>query len=471
MKKIILMATILFSCITLNVKAGSEYKNIYENYNNVGSELIISTTSQNATVEFDTTYEEFLEGLNCTAGSSHDGKTYCEISRSSDIRNVKFKKTGKYEFILNESRNCTNDGICEIEKSKFIYTITDKKIITVNNSKTVTMGIGSYDFGLKNLDKAVILIDHQYIDYDVIDFDLETICDITNDGSAVDTVLCKSSNPTSFNSLKFKTNAEYVIHVDYWVESDNTFTNYYTVYTFNIVDNTLDIQNPSTVGNVIETNGEDKNIELDNTGLIANIRDTELSSSIVLTENSKVEKIEINKAEFIKAKENNVSLKYEMKQSDKVQYEWNFLASDLKDDGFGNIDLKLKTEEVPEKLQKEFKTESAYLINFAHHGELPGKASIKVYVGDKYKPGDVLDFYYDDEENNKIESISKGLKVTDDGYVTVTISHCSNYILNLASSTSNNSQTSSMNTVLYGGIAIVSLLGIGYLLVNKKKNN
>lgn len=67
------------------------------------------------------------------------------------------------------------------------------------------------------------------------------------------------------------------------------------------------------------------------------------------------------------------------------------------------------------------------VISTKHEGKLPGMADLTIYVGDKYKPGDVLDFYYYD--NGTLEPIRMGLVVDANGYVKVTLSHCCEYIL------------------------------------------
>lgn len=68
------------------------------------------------------------------------------------------------------------------------------------------------------------------------------------------------------------------------------------------------------------------------------------------------------------------------------------------------------------------------MISFKHHGPLPSKATITVYVGDQYKNGQNLNLYYFNEEENKIEEIDTNLKVAK-GYVEFEISHCSDYFL------------------------------------------
>lgn len=73
------------------------------------------------------------------------------------------------------------------------------------------------------------------------------------------------------------------------------------------------------------------------------------------------------------------------------------------------------------------------VINFSHHGDLPSQASVRIYVGNQegIKTGDKVLLYHYNSESNKLESLpySSGYTVDADGYVTVQILHCSNYVL------------------------------------------
>ena len=84
-----------------------------------------------------------------------------------------------------------------------------------------------------------------------------------------------------------------------------------------------------------------------------------------------------------------------------------------------------KKEEISELTGRE----DAMYISFAHHGELPGPATIKTYVGDKYKNGDVVYLYYFSEEEQKILMVGNKALTVKGGYVEYTITHCSTYFL------------------------------------------
>ncbi len=132
-------------------------------------------------------------------------------------------------------------------------------------------------------------------------------------------------------------------------------------------------------------------------------------------------------------------------ESDKLQYSWTFSSDTLKDDKLDmDIDLTItldeekidtkKKENIEKELKKHKKDDSdkdikPKYIEFGHHGELPGPATIKPYVGDTYKNGEVVYIYYFDEEKNEILKVGNKPIEVKGGYVEYTITHCSTYFL------------------------------------------
>ncbi|MBQ2981033.1 MAG: hypothetical protein IJD58_02790 [Lachnospiraceae bacterium] len=113
----------------------------------------------------------------------------------------------------------------------------------------------------------------------------------------------------------------------------------------------------------------------------------------------------------------------------KLQYSWTFSDKAISNTNM-NIDLTI-TFDAPKKeeISKLTGNKEAAYISFAHHGELPGAATIKTYVGDKYKNGDVVYLYYFDEENNKVLMVGDKPLTIKAGYAEYTITHCSTYFL------------------------------------------
>ena len=87
-------------------------------------------------------------------------------------------------------------------------------------------------------------------------------------------------------------------------------------------------------------------------------------------------------------------------------------------------------------VSSEFKTEAEYSaglkeenfvthISFNYSGELPGKASIKIYVGADYKGQEL---YYSQVDGDVFKFIQSSI-VDKNGYITVNQEHCSDYVI------------------------------------------
>ncbi len=112
------------------------------------------------------------------------------------------------------------------------------------------------------------------------------------------------------------------------------------------------------------------------------------------------------------------------------EYIWNFKGSEISDSSKSlNPDMEVQ-DEYDEKIQELVKNDKKVsVLNFKNSGILPGVATVKIYVGDKYKDGQELTCSYFDETNN-ILTEEQNLTV-EDGFITIKITHCSDYVLKL----------------------------------------
>lgn len=120
-------------------------------------------------------------------------------------------------------------------------------------------------------------------------------------------------------------------------------------------------------------------------------------------------------------------------ESDKLLYSWNFEGEKIREIGY-DLNLAIEKRSIKEvyKIDILAQDAKATVVNFKHEGELPTSATVKLYVGDIYQPKDVLYFYYYDQANNQLLDEAKennGYVVDKEGYVELTISHCSDYVL------------------------------------------
>ncbi len=112
-----------------------------------------------------------------------------------------------------------------------------------------------------------------------------------------------------------------------------------------------------------------------------------------------------------------------------LQYSWTFSNRTVTNTDM-NIDLSIKFDsEKKDEIQKLTGRDNAMYLSFGHHGELPGPATIKSYVGNNYKDGEKIYLYYFDEEQGKILMVGNSALEVKNGYVEYTITHCSTYLL------------------------------------------
>lgn len=173
-------------------------------------------------------------------------------------------------------------------------------------------------------------------------------------------------------------------------------------------------------------------------------------------------------------------------------------------------EISMETSINKDKIDSLVDLKNAIYIDFAYHGNLPTTYKLNVNVEDhivesfvkqlgceqydydadpenytkcwsdvwdkahEYFENTTFDLLYYNPETNKMEVVKQGLKAKD-GFVVLEFDHFSSYVLaasgsyTITNKAPNNLQTSSMNVYLYIGIALVSLIGIGYLLIKKSK--
>ncbi len=126
----------------------------------------------------------------------------------------------------------------------------------------------------------------------------------------------------------------------------------------------------------------------------------------------------------------------------KVVYSWTFTkqnlkraaAKDLADIKLGLTVAKLDANaDINNLLTRKNKNQTGLVISFEHEGKLPVQASVRIYVGGLgIEKNTTVYLYYYNPKTGKLDILpytSKGFKVDKDGYVTINIVHCSDYVL------------------------------------------
>lgn len=103
--------------------------------------------------------------------------------------------------------------------------------------------------------------------------------------------------------------------------------------------------------------------------------------------------------------------------SNEMLYRWTFSGADITDTS-KEVNLEIVTNGTSDAISALVGSDYyPYILNFTNKGDLPGKASIQVYVGDMYADSQPLYLYLYNEESDELELISSDLVVAQ-GYVT-----------------------------------------------------
>jgi len=104
-------------------------------------------------------------------------------------------------------------------------------------------------------------------------------------------------------------------------------------------------------------------------------------------------------------------------------------------------------------------------LSFAHHGDLPSDAKIKVDVSDRFKDGSKLYLYYYNEDIKQMQFIDNNIKVID-GFAEFEIDHCSEYILTGAIVNDAANNPKSLNYVIIA-LGLLVLVLMAYTMFRK----
>ena len=88
------------------------------------------------------------------------------------------------------------------------------------------------------------------------------------------------------------------------------------------------------------------------------------------------------------------------------------------------------TENVKEIYKLSNYAEGMY-VNFKHTGDLPKGTKVKLYVGDKFENGSIVNVYHYNNTKKELEFIKDNIKVKDE-YIEFDVEHCSDYFVTMS---------------------------------------
>ena len=277
---------------------------------------------------------------------------------------------------------------------------------------------------------------------------------------------CGSTGPYRIALVPIHTGSTYV-----------TFRNsFYNVRVkVNVVDDTDDntVDKPS----VDENKPKHEFVSSDNgipTNTSDKLRDDNVLGMTINMPNSDTATADI----FQALKETGKNLTFNVKgENDRTKYSWTFEGNDIQNPNM-DLDLSINFEtEKQQEIQNITNQSNMFYISFVHHGELPGRAKIKVDVSDKFKDGDYIYLYYYNEEKGTIERKGRGYEVKD-GYAEFEIDHCSVYFFtkepvktdskkdsNMIKNTATDGSQSNASTIV---LAVMVLGLLGFVVIKNK---
>ena len=194
------------------------------------------------------------------------------------------------------------------------------------------------------------------------------------------------------------------------------------------------------------------------------------ANDIIINSDSKLSSQDLSK---IKNSKKTIRFNYN-DENKKTLYSWSIDGSKMNDfdELITGIDFKSNNSKEISKLSN---YADGLYISMKHNGGLPSGTKIKIYVGDKYSDGDIVNAYYYNSNNNKLENVKEGLTVKD-GYVEFEVEKGSDYFITMSTISnsdkvvSTTGKSSSPILLVIIGILSLSVIGliIAFILKNKK---
>ncbi len=190
--------------------------------------------------------------------------------------------------------------------------------------------------------------------------------------------------------------------------------------------------------------------------------------TITVKENDKNR--QIDQSILKELKDSDKTLIYEvLNENDGLLYSLTLTSEDVKQ--IEDIDFDL---DFNEDTSLKLNDKNVKFLNFKDNGKSSTNLIAKVFVGDKFKDGEVLNLSYYNPKNNKIETIKTNIKVVD-GYITFESNKLSKYmlstsVLKLANNISTN-RVLTIVSIIALIIVIVALIIIAIIMKNKNNKN
>jgi len=127
-------------------------------------------------------------------------------------------------------------------------------------------------------------------------------------------------------------------------------------------------------------------------------------------------------------------------ETGRERYSWTFSGEELNssDKELTDVNLSLSVTNLTDNDRIQLQGENVdagqgMVVNFGHEGVLPGQATVRIYVGDRegITAGEKIYLYHYNPDSGKLETLpySSSYVVDKDGYITINLLHCSDYVI------------------------------------------
>ena len=160
--------------------------------------------------------------------------------------------------------------------------------------------------------------------------------------------------------------------------------------------------------------------------------DVTIPDEAIHNANVKMAQITLEKAVFEQVKASGKTFTIHVAGSDgKNLYSWTFDGNEITDTTIDvNLALAVSSSEDNQAIKEALGGNQGTVLSFAHEGNLPAEATVKVDVSASFQPGETAWLPHDyNPELNVMQAMGDGYVVDENGYVEVSITHCSDYVL------------------------------------------
>jgi len=147
---------------------------------------------------------------------------------------------------------------------------------------------------------------------------------------------------------------------------------------------------------------------------------------------------------IVKGKGGSISISVK-DEKDKERYSWTFDMQNQETSSNSMTDVNLSIgirslSQLDQENESLADNNTGIILSFAHEGLLPTQATVRIYVADQkgVTPGSHIYLYHYNDTTGKLETLpySNDYVVDEDGYVTVQIVHCSDYVVLMGAASS-----------------------------------